>query len=1237
MLDYTSVKKQYDLLYGAGVTKKSMPEWAAEMNQLTGSNIYDQGTRDGWWTRTSRFLDEKVFKPYSYSVLPVAPIAAGIGSLFGNEEVGRHVGESLPRTLLETAPLYLGPLGAPITGGLMAAHTYADTGSPKAAAIAGVTGTALPFVGKLGGNLATRALGTAEEVATETATGTLPFQGGWFAKEGSELGFKAATFTGSQAAQIGLNEASMYATAKATGTEYDPLSPEFLAQQIPFTVFDAVHTLGAKLPNAKTVESTRVAPEGPRPERVVPAGTPEQEAQREALFVRLQDVTNNPEASPDERAAALDAAIKGTTDTSTLIALKKFAKTGEMEPVTVTGWGKRLESTGAYKIVVDPERSDASVKTEDHGNLFVNDKNVTVNPDGSFTFKTDPRNLRTNVDFPLKAEEVRPDPKQPVLPVQKNGLHPDETRVLEKVGVKVPEVDPMMDPVQNPQGTVAAIEEIQRRNAPLRPIAQELEQTESALQGAKESIAKVPETAEEVAQLLEKPTPTTEDYYRGLQDHLEQYGWKLSRTEDDPYNQMVITNEKGDVVGKIKRTIEGNELSLEHVSAALDETGLKRVKGQGIVDKVYSFDSQFAREHGLKVNSDLVSDVTKKKFAQYFGEGTVQDHTTRVDFSNLIKEGHTPTQAMEVVRLQTHTPTVDASLEQQNALKSQAEKVISTDLRGKPQAQYGPAVRDENGENFKTRALAEAHRDADPDLVEHVVRNAGSGKGYYLAPQINKEVSLEGTNLEAVLHDPTSVDSRPDVSIMDVMGTLERAGAHLDVFDELLGNDDIGQTMKEIRFTKKFLFKTMGGERVELDDAMRKVVAKVTKATGEWNNRFRSWDLESAVPHDEALVQKMGIREGGLRAGLEWFSKHEKAGPMGQLVGDMLRFAESSGFNLSDVDFRHNPHEGWAYFRGSGETQPFITYNRLPSSENDAFRWALSGAHELAHHLGDGLLSRADPQAVKFRATLKTVLQELDKSEHLPKGVKQAVLKSRAEGWYDEYAEGKIDYVEMRDRFKKVAGEENEKYFPTFYGMQDEHELFATMFQDRDLVTLLGKTKMEKKGVQTVLQWFSQAWNRLMNGSADRDNALHQILVGFEDYLSGPKIQPKMIDLRPNLSAGEGFFYGMAPYDPQRNTLGGKHALPKSGIVSTNQFKSIGGVGKPLADAEIELYRSLVPEAFASAGNVNVPKLVEGLKTKGPVVEIKRLGLDKTPRETGEARPPLRFRRHQRPRLLPRV
>lgn len=93
--------------------------------------------------------------------------------------------------------------------------------------------------------------------------------------------------------------------------------------------------------------------------------------------------------------------------------------------------------------------------------------------------------------------------------------------------------------------------------------------------------------------------------------------------------------------------------------------------------------------------------------------------------------------------------------------------------------------------------------------------------------------------------------------------------------------------------------------------------------------------------------------------------------------------------------------------------------------------------------------------------------------------------------------------------------------------------------------------------------------------------------------------------------AGGGFDWGFVDYDPATNKLG-KHTLPKSGILRESQFKNMGkATPGALSDVAIALGKQFVPEAFDGQGNVDVRKLYQGLKEKGPVVEVKKLGESK--------------------------
>jgi len=142
---------------------------------------------------------------------------------------------------------------------------------------------------------------------------------------------------------------------------------------------------------------------------------------------------------------------------------------------------------------------------------------------------------------------------------------------------------------------------------------------------------------------------------------------------------------------------------------------------------------------------------------------------------------------------------------------------------------------------------------------------------------------------------------------------------------------------------------------------------------------------------------------------------------------------------------------------------------------------------------------------VQFRATLNKVLLALETSEHLPLKVRRAVKTAKMENGMTNMSTARSTLRSFGHWFVKTAGKENESFYAAFYGMQNEHELFAEMFQDHQFVEILQKTKMPKGFGETVLQYFSKAWNRLFNGKPEADNAFTEILLGFENYLGGPK------------------------------------------------------------------------------------------------------------------------------------
>lgn len=167
----------------------------------------------------------------------------------------------------------------------------------------------------------------------------------------------------------------------------------------------------------------------------------------------------------------------------------------------------------------------------------------------------------------------------------------------------------------------------------------------------------------------------------------------------------------------------------------------------------------------------------------------------------------------------------------------------------------------------------------------------------------------------------------------------------------------------------------------------------------------------------------------------------------------------------------------------------------------------------------------------------------------------------------------------------------NEK--ATFVALVDAHALgnvdrAAEIFQDREGMDAVEARDEAQDFMRRphVLQWMKE----VRDGLAENSKKL-----------------PSFVPGKARETAGGGFVWGLENYDAETNRLG-KHTLPKTGQLKVAQFKNMAGRGKPLADAEVELARTVVPEAFDAEGNVNVRELYKGLKERGPVLEVKKLG-----------------------------
>lgn len=208
----------------------SLGDFASASKALTGDSTYDQaqGYVMPWLSRGSYWLDEGLNKIGAPKV--AGDVAGWLGEQVGVDPTwARSVGEGLPRSVADFAPMIIGGLVAPeatipamlASGALSGANAYEKTGSAGAAAL----GAATPLIG-MGGFTAGKAL-----------TGGLLEKAGLGGAE--LLRNRVAQYLGGQIGAAGAFDA----TQRMAGNETTPFfSKENLFQnvvgQLPFVGFD---------------------------------------------------------------------------------------------------------------------------------------------------------------------------------------------------------------------------------------------------------------------------------------------------------------------------------------------------------------------------------------------------------------------------------------------------------------------------------------------------------------------------------------------------------------------------------------------------------------------------------------------------------------------------------------------------------------------------------------------------------------------------------------------------------------------------------------------------------------------------------------------------------------------------------------------------------------------------------------------------------------------------------------
>lgn len=666
---YMDVSREYDRFRAFGYDKP-MSEFARERNIDTGSNDYAEGLRDGTWTKLSHQLDENVFKPIGE---PIGAVTGAIGSIFGpkGEEAGRAVGESLPRMAGEIALSAIPGVGIPLMATAMAAHTYADTGSYGAAAVSGGVGAAMPFAGRLAGNAAATAFGVGERVAgtytaesmaaqylaanaARVARGAAPLTTGIEQTvsrvapiAGKELGYKTAQFLGHEASNFALMQGQGIAQHNILGEEapYEVFNAHYLAQQIPWTIISAFGIRG-KAPMDSTKLRTQLEPKGAV---TPPAPAPRPVTRTDAQKVATAELITNYMASGDKSAAATKAIIDAITNPDVAFdAAAELAKlTQDATPVvgddptaikgkvsgtagppvaettfTLRGRAERT-SNGKYKMEIangpeDPFWLTEFGKTvEAHKNVFVPEKDIIDNGDGTFTANVPELALRTGVKFPIKAAKVvDPRPDLPVID--------EETRARQnaEAATKVQaERDEMtadgldMDDVSVP---AHAMRKTWQDNLALNFASDKLKQ--ELLAHVKDSFPDAtPEEHLNLAALGQKTTPA-----EGTKAYADLQAFKAGLGEE-PTTENVVTEEG---VTPIKMTADERVEHLKLREKDLTEDGLSELEAQrlGELDKKETYEKRLTLTQNNFASLEAAGVIISDDF--FNSVGGVENHIT---------------------------------------------------------------------------------------------------------------------------------------------------------------------------------------------------------------------------------------------------------------------------------------------------------------------------------------------------------------------------------------------------------------------------------------------------------------------------------------------------------------------------------------------------------------------------------------------------------------------------------
>lgn len=1070
-LSYREVLNLYEGSQAAG-DPRDLKSFSQDLNTLYKTDVFSEGLRDNPWTRFSTKLDRAMEESLAGQTL--GAIGGAVGGIIGYKDVGKQIGQELPRQMLNAAPLFIPGVGlipaALGTGALQGADVLAKTGKPQAAAIAGVTGAALPFIGKAGGQAALRAVGAPKVAGVVTelgaeATGKAP--GAVFSGR-IPVGRAqvAAEFLGSEAAMTTAEAASNYAQDPDTPI----LSKDFAAQlvlgELPFSVFDVMRV--AKTPRVQQVE-TLVRPEPlakpqPAQPKAPKKGSDEEIRMLDEYLSKFEQTIANPDASPEEKSA-------------TFAQLEKITQEKPKDQyVVVKG---RVNPEG------DRVWADAIGDQPTVGTYWINDPEA-----GLEVLKSDPTDL--SVEIKIRADKLKKakfeiDALAPKMQTQQTVELPQRAEGVEPTKIGAPEM--VAKPVSDATRTLLEMDESMWPKAltpAVRKAAQEtgVSVSEGAnaaeiLQSARTEAQIAPpekvstESADTLQKMSVEPSPKapTKDLnkvaadYRDAtaRDRVEQE--KAKTPIDDPLNLNLLKENK-EVRDAATEFIKNGVPAEQALSAAIRLYRVREIDSakKDAAKARYKATKYDTRERAKPVGSEIQSPdggffKTKAEAEQYLQQ-------------------YAEAQGIDVEEL--------ASVN-----KGRNWNVL-----------------DAQGNILRTYTRKDS---AEKSLRKGEVARKGEERGWVLRKVVRKQTLSEEAH--GAIADPSAQipgEAVPtDMNQQDLIETARRAERDLETFMEVAA-DNYGNpyfvSTDEARNAMGELMKGFAG--LPSDQEMS---TKALKGLVQWQmmEDSKGYGLEALSaddlvygPFDADVVAEMQLKDRGALGWLDWWIAQDVQDvpgldlPQG-IIAELRRL-----YPKVEVNTALHKAGGFSYSHGDNTLR--IT---LPRNRDDAIRKGLTVGHEFVHAVTLQAWNKGDAAALEFRSRLEDQMHDiLANSTVLVPELRGAIQKLRSSNWYDKRARTfdieerralDKEFISIVDK-KGATHIENKQRHEVAYALLNVDEFVAQAFSSENFVRMLMQTP-GRKTTQTVWSKFVQAVKNLLGLDAP-DSAWDQLLTNFQDF-----------------------------------------------------------------------------------------------------------------------------------------